>query len=132
VGVAFLVVELRVAEPLLELRLLRDPRLSGATAIATLIYLALLGFLLVNTVYLQQVRGLTALKTGAAMLPCSFMLATGSLLSGRLLGRLGARPVLLAGPSASPPHSPRSPASRPRPERSSSAPPNSPSAWAGD
>jgi len=62
-----------------------------------LIYLALLGFLLVNTVYLQQVRGLTALKTGAAMLPCSFMLATGSLLSGRLLGRLGARPVLLAG-----------------------------------
>jgi len=60
------VVEGRRAEPLLELRFFRSPPFSAANGIAVISSLALSGFLFINTLYLQQVRGDSALAGAIA------------------------------------------------------------------
>lgn len=94
-GWCFVAVEARVPG-LLEPRFFRIPSFSGATAMALLGYLALMGFLFVNSLYLQQIRGLTPLAAGAALLPASLALAAASPVAGRLTARHGPRPVLAA------------------------------------
>jgi EmrB/QacA subfamily drug resistance transporter len=95
---ALLLYEPRLSEPLLELRFFRSVPFSGATLIAVTTFAAFAGFLFLNVLYLQQVRGLSALQTGLCTLP----LALGSLvcgpLSGRMVASYGTRPsVLVAG-----------------------------------
>jgi MFS family permease len=94
---AFVAVELRRAEPLLDVRLFRRGALAGATAVAALAYLALMGFLFLNTLYLQQVRGLSPLQAGIATLPCPLGLLVVGPLSGRITARLGPRPPIVLG-----------------------------------
>jgi EmrB/QacA subfamily drug resistance transporter len=95
---ALLAYEPRLTEPLLELRFFRSIPFSGATLIAVTTFGAFAGFLFLNVLYLQQIRGLSALHTGLCTLP----LALGSLICGPLSGRMvasyGTRPsVLVAG-----------------------------------
>jgi predicted MFS family arabinose efflux permease len=89
--------EPRRAEPLIELRFFRSAPFSGATAIAVSAFVALSGFLFLNTLYLQQARGLSPLEAGLYMLPMAAMTLVVGPLSGRLVGRVGARPSLLVG-----------------------------------
>jgi len=95
-GLAFAVTETRGRYPLIEPRYLREPGFAGATLSATLAYLAVTGFLFVNSLYLQQVRGMSALASGVALLPSSLALLAAGPLAGRLTGRYGPRPVLVA------------------------------------
>ena len=55
------------------------------------------GFLLVNTLYLQNVRGYSPLLAGVFTLPMAAMTALFSPLSGRLVASRGARPRLDVG-----------------------------------
>jgi EmrB/QacA subfamily drug resistance transporter len=87
--------ELRRHEPLLEIRFFRSVPFSGASAIAILTFATMGGFLFLNTLYLQDVRGLSPLHAGLYMLPMAGMLVVFSPLSGRLIGRVGSRPSLL-------------------------------------
>ncbi|MGV9252529.1 MFS transporter [Streptomyces sp. NPDC003697] len=95
---ALLRYEPRRAEPLIDLRFFRSAPFSGATVIAVSAFAALGGFLFLSTLYLQNVRGLSALHAGLWMLPMAvptFLLAP---LSGRLVGSRGPRlPLVLAG-----------------------------------
>ena len=50
--------ELRREEPLIEIRFFRSAPFSGASAIAVCVFAAIGGFLFLNTLYLQNVRGL--------------------------------------------------------------------------
>ena len=59
-----LVYERRRREPLLELRFFRSVPFSSASVIAVCAFAALGGFLFLNTLYLQEVRGLSALAGG--------------------------------------------------------------------
>jgi EmrB/QacA subfamily drug resistance transporter len=95
-----IVVELRRFEPLLELRFFRSAPFSGATAIAVCAFAGLGGFLFLNTLYLQEVRGLSPLHAGLYMLPMAGMLVVFAPLSGWLVGRYGARPSLVCGAAA--------------------------------
>jgi EmrB/QacA subfamily drug resistance transporter len=87
--------ELRHAEPLLELRFFRSAPFSGASAIAVCAYGAFGGFLFLNTLYLQDVRGLSALDAGLYLLPMASMMLVCAPLSGRVIGSRGARPPLV-------------------------------------
>jgi EmrB/QacA subfamily drug resistance transporter len=89
--------ELRREEPLLEIRFFRSVPFSGATAIAICVFAAIGGFLFLNTLYLQDVRGLSPLRAGLYLLPMAVMMLVFAPLSGRLVGRRGARPSLLGG-----------------------------------
>jgi EmrB/QacA subfamily drug resistance transporter len=93
-------VELRRDEPLLELRFFRSAPFSGASAIAVLAFASLGGFLFLNTLYLQDVRGLSPLHAGLYLLPMAGMLVVFAPLSGRLIGRVGSRPSLVLAAAA--------------------------------
>jgi len=95
--VALVSYELRREEPLLEMRFFRSAPFAGASAIAICTFAGMGGFLFLNTLYLQAVRGVSPLDAGLYMLPMAGMLLLFSPVSGRVLGRWGARwPMVLA------------------------------------
>ena len=77
--------EKRRQEPLLDIRFFHSLPFSAATIIAISMYAALGGFLFLNSLYLQDVRGLSALQTGLALLPLALAVMVVSPLSGRLV-----------------------------------------------
>lgn len=96
--IGLLLYEPRRTEPLIELRFFRSAPFSGATVIAVSAFAALSGFLFLNTLYLQNVRGLSALHAGLYMLPMAALTFVCAPLSGRLVGSRGPRlPLLVAG-----------------------------------
>ncbi|MBR8641564.1 MFS transporter [Streptomyces tuirus] len=96
--VGLLLYEPRRTEPLIDLRFFRSAPFSGATVIAISAFAALGGFLFLSTLYLQNVRGLTALEAGLWMLPMAAPTFLCAPLSGRLVGTRGPRvPLLIAG-----------------------------------
>jgi len=86
--------ELRRHEALIEVRFFKSAPFSGATLIAVASFFAFGGFLFLNTLYLQDVRGLSALGAGLDTLPMAGAMALTSSLSGRIVARFGARPSL--------------------------------------
>lgn len=68
---------------------------SGATVVAVSAFAALSGFLFLSTLYLQNVRGLSALHAGLWMLPMAVMCFVCAPISGRLVGSRGPRFSLL-------------------------------------
>lgn len=93
-----LVYEARRTDPLIDLRFFRSVPFSGATVIAVSAFAALGGFLFLNTLYLQDVRGLSALDAGLYMLPMAAVVCVLSPFSGRLVASRGPRiPLLVAG-----------------------------------
>ena len=93
-----LVWEPRRAEPLIDLRFFRSIPFSGATVIAIAAFAGLGGFLFLNTLYLQDVRGLSPLHAGIDTLPMAAMALLFPTISGRIVGTRGARiPLLIAG-----------------------------------
>jgi EmrB/QacA subfamily drug resistance transporter len=96
--VGLILYEPRRAEPLIDLRFFGSAPFSGATVIAVSAFAALGGFLFLNTLYLQNVRGLSALHAGLYMLPMAVLTFLCAPLSGRLVGTRGPRlPLLIAG-----------------------------------
>jgi EmrB/QacA subfamily drug resistance transporter len=89
--------ERRRVEPLIEPRFFRSVPFSGASAIAILAFSALGAFLFLNTLYLQEIRGLSALRAGLYTLPIAAMTLIFAPLSGRLVGRRGPRWALVVG-----------------------------------
>ena len=92
--------ELRRFEPLIEMRFFGSAPFSGASAIAVCLFAAIGGFLFLNTLYLQDVRRLSPLEAGIYMLPMAGVMLVFAPLSGRLVGRRGARPSLVVGAGA--------------------------------
>jgi EmrB/QacA subfamily drug resistance transporter len=95
-----LLYEPRRAEPLIDLRFFRSAPFSGATVIAVCAFSALSGFLFLNTLFLQDVRGLSALHAGLYILPMAAMTFLCAPLSGRLVGTRGPRTSLLVAGAA--------------------------------
>ncbi|MCZ4121344.1 MFS transporter [Streptomyces sp. H39-S7] len=90
--------ERRRVDPLIELGFFRSAPFSGATVIAVSAFAALGGFLFLNTLYLQNTRGLSALDAGLYMLPMAVMCLVFAPLSGRLVANRGPRlSLVLAG-----------------------------------
>ena len=94
--VSFVVYEPRRREPLLDLRFFRSVPFSSATLLGVSAFSCFAGFLFLNALYLQQVRGFSAFHTGLFTLPLAIMMVIMSPWSGRLVGHFGPRPSLLA------------------------------------
>jgi EmrB/QacA subfamily drug resistance transporter len=89
------VTESRRAEPLVDIRFFRSPAFSGATMIAVVALMALGGFLFLNTLYLQDVRGYSALHAGLLTIPMAAASAACAMISGRLVAARGSRLALV-------------------------------------
>jgi EmrB/QacA subfamily drug resistance transporter len=96
--VLFVVNEARTARPLLPLRTFRLPGVTSANIAAMLQFSAVIPVFFFLTLYLQEVRGYSALRAGLAFLP----LAGGVILiapsASRLVERFGPAPTLVVGP----------------------------------
>jgi EmrB/QacA subfamily drug resistance transporter len=96
VGLA--VYESRRREPLIDPRFFRSAPFSGAAVIAICAFAGFSGFLFLNTLYLQDVRGFSALEAGLCTLPMALAAIACSPLSGRAVGGRGPRlPLFIAG-----------------------------------
>lgn len=89
--VGLILTESRRTEPLIELSFFRSVPFSGATIIAVCSFASLGGFLFLNTLYLQDVRGYSPLHAGLYTLPMALMTLVFAPISGRITGSRGPR-----------------------------------------
>jgi EmrB/QacA subfamily drug resistance transporter len=95
--VAFVIVERRSAAPLVPLRLFRSRALSVSGASLSLNGAAFLSMFFLTAIYLQQVRGDSALGAGVHFLPMGGAAILGAVAASQLVQRVGTRTVQLAG-----------------------------------
>lgn len=90
-AIIFLIVEANGKTPLLPLRLFRNATVSAGMLAGMAINIGLSGILFVLPLFFQQTRGLSAHIAGLALLPMMIPLALNPILTGRIVGRIGAR-----------------------------------------
>jgi EmrB/QacA subfamily drug resistance transporter len=90
--------EPRRTEPALDFRFFRSVPFTGANLTAICAIAATAGFLFLSSLYLQDVRGFSALQTGLTLLPMPVVMAICAPLAGRILASRGPRiPLIIAG-----------------------------------
>ncbi|KIL41008.1 MFS transporter [Gordoniibacillus kamchatkensis] len=89
-AVCFVRIEARGKQPMLPLALFRNPAFSTAMAAGLAVNFALSGLLFLLTLYFQQARGYSAFTAGLAFLPLTVPTAFNPMLTGRIVGRIGA------------------------------------------
>ena len=94
---AFVRVEARSAAPLVPLSLFRSRGLTTSVLALALNGAAFLGMFFLTAIFLQQVRGLTALETGLQFLPMGVVAIASAVVSSQLVTRFGTKPVQLGG-----------------------------------
>jgi EmrB/QacA subfamily drug resistance transporter len=93
--VAFLVLESRVAKPIMPLRVFRARGLASSSLVRGCLFIGMYGVFFILTLYLEHVRGYDALRTGLAFLPMTLMVAVlASGITARLVTRFGPRRTL--------------------------------------
>jgi predicted MFS family arabinose efflux permease len=95
--VAFGVIEARSSYPLLPFRVLRSRDRSGTYLISLCTGTALVGMFFFLTLFVQDVWGYSALRTGVAYLPFVPAVLATTAIAQRGVSRIGARPLLIAG-----------------------------------
>jgi EmrB/QacA subfamily drug resistance transporter len=93
----FLAIESRVAQPLMPLRIFRIRTVAGANAVGFLLGAVIFADFFVLTLYVQQVLGWSALKTGVTFLATAGTTVLFAGLAQALVTRLGARAVMTTG-----------------------------------
>jgi EmrB/QacA subfamily drug resistance transporter len=94
---AFVGIERRHPDPLVPLRIFSNRSLAASDATMLLVAAALFGMFYFCTLYLQQVLGFSALKTGVSYLPFSLTLIASSAGASRIVDRYTPKPVLVTG-----------------------------------
>jgi EmrB/QacA subfamily drug resistance transporter len=94
---AFVVIELRQRHPLVPFSVFRLRTLRGANAVALLIGMSLFSMFFFISLYLQQVLGYSALKTGVAYLPLALTIIVSAGVASALVTRIGFKTTLTAG-----------------------------------
>src|SRR5438874_11075980 len=89
--------ELRVAEPMLDLRFFRNPLFTAAASTITLIFFVMFGMIFILTQYLQSVLGYSPLEAGIRVLPWAIVYMVSAPRSARLVERFGQRLVVSSG-----------------------------------
>jgi EmrB/QacA subfamily drug resistance transporter len=95
---AFVLIELRAANPLLPLHIVWDRARGGAYASIALAGAGVFGVFIFLTFYMQQDLHLSPLTTGVAFLPLTAMIVvTSTTVQTRVLPRTGAKPIISVG-----------------------------------
>jgi len=95
--VAFVVIELRKREPMLDLHLLRDRLFRTTNLVSLFAYAGFLGVLFVGPLFLQEALGVTALTSGLTTFPEAIGVVLSTQVVARLYPRIGPRRLLAGG-----------------------------------
>ena len=93
----FVVIEWRSRHALMPLRILADRNRGGAYLMMLCLATAMFGVFFFLTIFVQEVLGYSALKSGVAFLPFAAMIVVISGIVSQLISRVGARPLMLTG-----------------------------------
>lgn len=85
----FVIAEHHAAEPIIPLRLFRDPVFTVTGLVGAVVGIALFGAASYLPTYLQMVEGATATESGLLMLPMMGGVVVASIVSGQLISRTG-------------------------------------------
>lgn len=96
-GVAFVVRELRVPDPVLPIRLFRAAAFAVPNLVGFLLNFGLYGVLYMIGLFLQQVHGASPLKAGMQMLPMMIVFVIGNLFVARIVPKTGTRLPMIVG-----------------------------------
>lgn len=96
-GAGFIWTESRSDAPMLPLHFFSKPGFSPAVGYGVMVNLTYYGMVFVLSLYLQRVHGYSALRTGLAYLPLTATFFGVNVLSGWLIGVIGARPLMVIG-----------------------------------
>src|SRR2546421_10083514 len=94
---AFVVVELRVPEPMIDLGLLHDRLFRATNLVSFFAYAGFLGTLFVAPLFLQEARGVSALVSGLTTFPEAIGVVLSTQLVARLYPRIGPRRLMAGG-----------------------------------
>ena len=94
---AFVVNELRQHAPLAPLSIFRINGLGFSNVTQLVAFAGFLALFFYVTLYMQNVLGYSAVQTGLAYLPLCAIAVFSAVISSQLLGRVGTRPVIVAG-----------------------------------
>lgn len=97
--IMFVVNELMIEEPLLDLRILKYSTFSLSIVISSLLNMALFGVVFVMPLFFQNLMGFSAMKTGLIMLPSAITTGIMMPIGGKLFNKYGAKPLLIVGMS---------------------------------
>ncbi|MEY2969154.1 MAG: hypothetical protein RIQ64_1781 [Actinomycetota bacterium] len=95
--VAFVAAERRHVNPLLDVRLFRDRRLSSSTVGLVILFAAMFGVFLVLFPFFQAVLGWSSLRSASAMLPMMFVMMPLSTNAPKIAARFGRRATMTTG-----------------------------------
>lgn len=98
--IAFVAVEHRVDDPMMDLTLFRDRTYSVAIATIFIQFFCVYGMLLVVTQYLQNIRAYSPIAAGLLLLPFSLGIIVFSPIAGRVVAKVGSRQPILVGVSS--------------------------------
>ena len=93
----FVLIELRTRQPLMRLGLLRTSTVAGANAITFMIFGAFFGILFILTLYMQQVLGYSAIRTGVSYLPLALGTVVSAVVASQIVTKCGVKFMLLLG-----------------------------------
>jgi EmrB/QacA subfamily drug resistance transporter len=95
--VGFVVWELRVTHPIIDLRVFRNRALATGAVTLTIVFAVMMGIFLVLIQFLQAVAGYSALRAAAGLLPMAFVMMPLSTVAPTIAKRIGMRTTLLVG-----------------------------------
>jgi EmrB/QacA subfamily drug resistance transporter len=95
--IAFVIVELRVREPMLPMRLFRNASFTGAQVAAFAISASFFAIFMYTTLYLQQILGLSAIEAGLVYLPGTLVMLFVSGATAQLGAKIPARTMIGVG-----------------------------------
>jgi EmrB/QacA subfamily drug resistance transporter len=96
-AIAMTYVELRIPDPMLDLRLLHNRMFRQCNLVSLFSTGSFLGVTFVMPLYLQLLRGMTPLASGLTTFPQAFGIMVSSLIAGRLYARVGPRRLMTGG-----------------------------------
>jgi EmrB/QacA subfamily drug resistance transporter len=94
---AFVVIELRSKAPLVPFRIFRLRTLTGANVVGLLVGASLFSMFFFISLYMQQVLGYSAIKSGLSYLPLALTIIVAAGIASQLVTRVGYKPVLVTG-----------------------------------
>lgn len=101
IGLIFILIfiwrQLKMKNPFLELRVFKVGQFTISTIALSITTMAMMGVEMMLPIYLQNVRGLSALSSGLVLLPGSLLMSVVILISGRIFDRLGGKRLAMVG-----------------------------------
>ncbi|HDB3699080.1 TPA: DHA2 family efflux MFS transporter permease subunit [Staphylococcus aureus] len=101
IGIIFIILfairELRMKSPMLNLEVLKFPTFTLTTIINMVVMLSLYGGMILLPIYLQNLRGFSALDSGLLLLPGSLIMGLLGPFAGKLLDTIGLKPLAIFG-----------------------------------